>query len=82
MEQPVPSAVTVVGTEQSMATSYGPGEPKSVTAGKVSTQDAASAEPFVEASPESSLEASLETCEEASSELEPAPASPSVAVAS
>src|SRR5450432_2128410 len=67
MAQPVPSAVMVVGGEQSMATSNGPLAPKSVTAGKVMAQDAApSAEPF---------EASREGCDEASSEVEGVPAS-------
>src|ERR1700722_7294293 len=68
MAQPVPSAVTVVGTEQSMATSNGPLAAKSVTAGKVMTQDAVpSAEPFAKAS--------LESCDAAPSEVEDALAS-------
>src|SRR5580658_1471555 len=62
MVQPVPSAVMVVGGEQSIATSYGPGEPKSVTGGNVMTQEAA---PSVE----SPTSASPGICDEASSEL-------------
>src|ERR1022692_1290359 len=61
MVQPVPSAVMDVGGEQSVVTSNGPGEPKSVTGGNVMTQGAApSVESFASASPGASDEASSE----------------------